>query len=136
MKRRALIVALIFAVCTAAAPRPALAHHAVQKVFDLTRPITVTGAITEVEWVNPHSYLSVEVKDVKGAAQQWTFELPGPATLRAAGLSSDNRSLKPGDVVTIDAFAAKDGTPAGFVYKVHTRDGRTFDLMNRDAHSR
>jgi DNA/RNA endonuclease YhcR with UshA esterase domain len=119
-----------------AAASPAAAHHAVQKVFDLNKPITVTGAITEVEWVNPHSYLSVAVKDAKGAAQHWTFELPGPAALRTAGLSSDNRTLKPGEVVTVDAIAAKDGTPNGFVYKLHTRDGRTFDLMNQDAHSR
>ena len=132
---RPLVSAFIGAMLAAAAV-PAWAHHAVQKVFDLNKPITVTGAITEVEWVNPHSYVTIDVKDAKGAAQQWTFELPGPAALRAAGLRSDNRTLKPGEMVTIDAIAAKDGTPAGFVYKLHTRDGRTFDLMNRDAHSR
>jgi len=134
MKARARVLALIVVGCTAVSPS-VLAHHAVQKVFDVTKPITVTGTLTEVEWLNPHSYITVEAKDAKGAVQQWIFELPGPAALRATGISVENHALKPGDLVTVDALAAKDGTPTGFVSTLHLRDGRTFDLTKRASHA-
>jgi hypothetical protein len=115
----------------------ALAHHAVQAVFDVNKPITVSGSITKVEWINPHSYISLDARDEKGAVQHWVFELAGPGALRQAGLSREDRGgLKPGDLVKIEGIAAKDGTTTGFLNKLYFPDGRVFVLANKDPYAR
>jgi len=115
----------------------ALAHHAVQAVFDVNKPITVSGSITKVEWINPHSYISLDAKDDKGAVQHWVFELAGPGALRQAGLSREDRGgLKPGDMVKIEGIAAKDGATTGFLNKLYFPDGRVFVLANKDPYAR
>lgn len=132
--RAAGAVALL--TCAVAAV-PASAHHAVRAVFDVNRPITVSGFITKVEWINPHSYISLDAKDDKGNVQHWTFELAGPGALRQAGLSrADRGGLKPGDTVTIEAIAAKDGSTTGFINKLHFPDGRVLVLANTDPYAR
>src|SRR3989449_6984818 len=65
---------------------PLLAHHSVQAQFDLNKPITLTGKITKVEWINPHSYLLMEVSDDK-------YEMAGPGALRKSGLR-DRKSTR------------------------------------------
>jgi hypothetical protein len=121
----------------AAAAIPAVAHHAVQTIFDLNKPITVTGSVTTVEWVNPHSYISVDVKGDKDAVQHWLFELPGSGGVRQlrAGLA-ERGGLKPGDIVTVEGIAAKDGTTTGFAYKLRLADGPSFDLSSTRLHAR
>jgi hypothetical protein len=91
--KRLLTCVLIGAALAAAIP--ASAHHAVQTVFDLNRPVTVTGSVTAVEWVNPHSYISIDVKGDKDVVQHWVFELPGSGGVRQlrAGLA-DRGGLK------------------------------------------
>jgi len=113
-----------------AAAMPAFAHHAVQSVFDVNKPITVSGSITKVEWTNPHSYISLDAKDDKGTVQHWVFELVGASVLQHVGLTSADRGLRPGEVVTVDAIAAKDGSTAGFVSKLRFADGRVFVPAN------
>jgi hypothetical protein len=106
---------------------PASAHHGVQAVFDVNKPITVSGSITQIEWINPHSYISLDAKDDKGKVQHWVFELAGPNALLQAGLTRENRGgLKPGDRVKIEGLAAKDGSTTGFLNKLYFADGRVF----------
>ena len=133
---RQLFGVLIGAAVIAAAI-PALAHHAVRTVFDLNKPVTVTGSITAVEWVNPHSYISIDVRGDKDAVQHWLFELPGSGGVRQlrAGLA-ERGGLKPGDIVTIEGIGAKDGTPTGFAYRLRVADGPTFDLSNKPSQAR
>jgi Family of unknown function (DUF6152) len=120
-----------------AAASPAVAHHAVQTVFDLNKPITVTGSVTTVEWVNPHSYISVDVRGDRDAIQHWVFELAGSGALKQLRASlADRGGLKPGDIVTIEGIGAKDGTPTGFAYRLRVADGPTFDLSNKQSHAR
>ena len=130
MKR--LLTNVLIGAAVAAAAVPASAHHAVQTVFDLNKPVTVTGSITAVEWVNPHSYISIDVKSGKDVVQHWLFELPGSNGVRQlrAGLT-ERGGLKPGDIVTIEGIAAKDGTTTGFAYKLRVADGPRFDLSKR-----
>jgi hypothetical protein len=111
-------------VLLSAAARPISAHHSVQGLFDLTKPIAVTGAITKVEWTNPHSYIDLDAKDEKGTVRHWVFELPGSSKLQRVGLTAADRSLSVGEVVTIEAIAARDGSPTGYVSKLHLPDGR------------
>jgi len=63
-------------VCTTA---PALGHHSFAAVFDATKPVEVTGTVTEVEWMNPHAWIHLDVENDKGEIEQWSFELGSPA---------------------------------------------------------
>ena len=106
---------------------PAFAHHSVQAEFDIHKQITVKGTVAKIEWINPHSYLTVNVTDADGKVQKWGFELGGPGALRRAGMSrADRGGLKPGDEVSIVALAAKDGSTNGFLQELLLPDGRVF----------
>lgn len=105
------------------------AHHSVQSQFDIHKTISISGTVAKIEWINPHSYLTVNVKDADGKVQKWAFELGGPAALRRAGLSrADRGGLKPGDQVTVTALAARDGSNSGFLQELKVSDGRVFKL--------
>ena len=105
----------------------ASAHHSVQAQFDIHKTFTVSGTVAKVEWINPHSYLTVNVKDADGKVQKWAFELGGPGALRRAGMSREDRGgLKPGDEVTASGLAAKDGSTSGFLQELKLADGRVF----------
>ena len=89
----------------------AWAHHSVQAQFDIHKTITISGTVAKMEFINPHSYLTLNVKDAEGKMQKWAFELGGPAALRRAGMSrADRGGLKPGDEVTAIGLAARDGS--------------------------
>ncbi len=103
------------------------AHHSVQAQFDIHKTFTVSGTVAKVEWINPHSYLTINVKDADGKVQKWAFELGGPGALRRAGMSREDRGgLKPGDEVTASGLAAKDGSTTGFLQELKLADGRVF----------
>jgi hypothetical protein len=103
------------------------AHHSVQSVFDIHKTITVTGTIAKVEWINPHSYITVNAKDASGNVQKWGFELGAQAALRRSGLSrADRGGIKPGDEVTIIAQPARDGSTNGIMREMKMADGRDF----------
>jgi Family of unknown function (DUF6152) len=104
---------------------PAYAHHSVQAEFDIHKSFTINGTIVKVEWINPHSYITVNVKDASGTSTRYGFELGGGGVLRRAGMSREDRGgLKPGDPVTIKALAAKDGSNNGFLQELTLPDGR------------
>jgi hypothetical protein len=106
---------------------PAAAHHSVQAQFDIHKTISLEGTVAKVEWINPHSYLTVNVKDADGKVTKWAFELGGAGTLRRAGMSREDRGgLKPGDQVTLSALAAKDGSNSGYLQELKLPDGRVF----------
>lgn len=103
----------------------AWAHHSVQAQFDVHKTVVVTGIVTKMEFINPHSYLTINVKDADGKVQKWAFELGGPGALRKAGLSrADRGGPKPGDEVTATALAARDGSTSGFLQQLKLADGR------------
>lgn len=103
------------------------AHHSVQSVFDIHKMITVSGTIAKVEWINPHSYITVNAKDASGNVQKWGFELGAQSSLRRAGLSrADRGGIKPGDEVTIIANPARDGSTNGIMKDMKMGDGREF----------
>jgi Family of unknown function (DUF6152) len=103
------------------------AHHSVQSQFDIHKTVTVSGTVSKIEWINPHSYLTINVKDANGTMQKWAFELGGAGALRRAGMSrADRGGLKPGDEVTATALAARDGSNSGFLQELKVGDGRTF----------
>jgi hypothetical protein len=112
---------------------PAFAHHSVQAVFDIHKTVTVSGTVAKVEWINPHSYLTVNVKGTDGQIQKWAFELGGQAALRRAGMSrADRGGLKAGDQVTVSALPARDGTTNGALRELKLADGRDFKFGGED----
>lgn len=115
----------------------AWAHHSVQAEFDLDKPVTVTGTVAKVEWINPHSYLYLDTKDPSGKVTHWAFEMAGPGALRKAGLSrADRGGMKPGDTVTVDAVRAKDGSDSGLIKDIKMPDGRVFTIWTQDPNAK
>lgn len=90
------------------AGQPIVAHHAFSAEFDLEKPIKLTGAVTRLDWTNPHAWFYVDVKDETGKVANWGFELASPNGLMRSGWT--RFSLKPGDVVTVEGTRAKNGS--------------------------
>jgi uncharacterized protein DUF6152 len=87
---------------------PLWAHHSITAEFDTSKSFTVKGTLTKIEWVNPHAYVYLESKDDKGVVSSYSFETGPPGNLRRSGVLRTMFSV--GDAVTIEAFAAKDGS--------------------------
>ena len=90
---------------------PAIAHHSFAAEFDAAKPIKLTGSVTKVEWMNPHTYFYIDVKDDKGQVTNWGLEMGSPNGLMRQGWTRN--SMKIGDVVTVEGSAAKDGSNIG-----------------------
>ena len=90
----------------------AAAHHAFAAEFDSKKPVTVEGVVTKARFVNPHSWIYLDVKNRDGSVTNWGFEFGTPSTLRNNGLSKD--AVSPGTAIKIDGFRAKNGGPYGY----------------------
>lgn len=113
-----------------ALPAGVVAHHSIQAQFDIYKTVQVTGTVARMEFINPHSYLTVNVKDAEGKVTKWAFEMTGLAGLRRAGLSrADRGGLKPGDELTVIAMPARDGSNSGLAQELKMGDGRVFKLL-------
>ena len=105
------------------------AHHSVSGQYDASRPLTLTGVISKVEWINPHIYLHLDVKDKDGAVTTWTLSTLPTAMMRRAGLTKESLQGQPGEVVTISAIAARDETKKlGWISKITYADGHHVQL--------
>ena len=93
------------------AARPVAAHHAFAAEFDADKPVKLTGAVTKVEWMNPHTWFYIDVTDEAGKVTNWGLEMGSPNGLMRAGWTRN--SMKIGDVVTVEASRAKNGTSNG-----------------------
>ena len=107
MKIRALAV-LVATMCVASA-MPVFAHHSFAAEFDAAKPVNLTGVVTKVEWMNPHTYFYVDVKDPKtGKVANWACEMGSPNGLTRQGWTRN--TLKVGMVVSFEGTQAKDGS--------------------------
>jgi hypothetical protein len=100
---------------------PLWAHHSFSLEFDATRQVTFQGVVTKVEWMNPHIYFYVDVKEGPSKVVNWTFESAGPTALERRGWNRN--TLKIGDRITVVGYRAKD-------HDVHVASAREVVLAN------
>src|SRR5215470_17533353 len=91
---------------------PLWAHHSFAAEYDNKKPINLKGAVTKVEWMNPHVYFYIDVRDEQtGKITNWALEMGAPAVIQRNGWTRN--SMKIGDLVIVDGSQAKDGSPHG-----------------------
>jgi hypothetical protein len=103
---------------------PVAAHHAFAAEFDITKPITLTGTVTKVEWTNPHIWIHLDVKGPDGHVVPWRAEGGAPNALYRIGWKKG--SLTVGQVVTVKGWVARDGSPTANANNVKLSDGTVF----------
>ena len=121
----AIMAMLVFAL-------PGLAHHSFAAEFDANKTVTIKGVVSKVDWVNPHIFIYVDVKDANGKTTTWALQSLPPLFFRGSGLTKDVLMSK--QEVTVTANPAKDGTQAyGFMTKLSYADGHVFSMSPADA---
>jgi hypothetical protein len=98
------------------------AHHAFAAEYDENKVVTVSGIVAKFEWTNPHALLYVDGRDAEGKAGSWKFEMGSPSGLEGRGWKRTD--LKNGDQITVDGYAAKDGSNVANARTVKFSDGR------------
>jgi Family of unknown function (DUF6152) len=88
---------------------PTLAHHSITGVYDSTKKIEISGTASKVDWINPHIYVYLDVKDATGNVQTWKFESIPVAMARKAGLTKE-KMMAPDQIVKVTGYPARNGT--------------------------
>ena len=103
---------------------PVLAHHAFSAEFDADRPMQLQGTVTKTEWINPHSWIHIEVKDDAGNVETWAIECGAPTALIRRGLNPN--SVPVGTELVVDGYGAKDGSNTANARDITLPDGSQF----------
>ena len=110
------------AFVVAAAAVPVIAHHSFAAEFDAKKPVKLRGVVTKMEWINPHSWIHIDVKTPDGKVEQWMVEGGAPNALLRRGWNKN--SLLPGTEILVEGFQAKDGANRANGRDITFPDGR------------
>lgn len=113
------------------AAAPVWAHHAFAAEFDAKKPIKLEGKVTKMEWINPHAWIHIDVKNQDGTVTNWMIEGGTPNTLLRRGFTKD--SLAVGTEVVVDGYQAKDGSNRANGRDITFTDGRKLFLGSAGA---
>ncbi|HUF72325.1 MAG TPA: DUF6152 family protein [Gammaproteobacteria bacterium] len=117
-----------FMLAIVAVPPPAIAHHSVTGQYDPEQRIALSGVIRKVDWINPHTYLHLEVTNDDGSTTNWRLESAPTAMLRKARITPD-MLMGGGAVVTVDVILARDGTEhLAWLYRIDYPGGHSYQL--------
>jgi len=120
--RTILVIAIGAGLGFLTATAPALAHHAFSAEFDSTKPVKLSGTITRMEWINPHSWLHLDVTQEDGSVESWMVEAGPAGVLVRRGWTKD--SVEPGTEVIVEGYQARDGSRRANGRDVTLPDGR------------
>jgi len=127
MKSKLSIIALAAGLLLGAAAS-AFAHHAFAAEFDSKKPVKLRGTVTKMEWINPHTWIYMDVKKDDGSVDEWMIEAGTPNTLLRRGFTRE--SLKAGTVVLVDGYQSKDGSLRANGRNLTLPNGQTLFLSN------
>ena len=129
MRKRLMIVMAGASLLLAAVP--VWAHHAFAAEFDAKKPVKLEGKVTKMEWINPHAWIHIDVKNTDGTVTSWMIEGGTPNTLLRRGFTKD--SLAIGTEVVVDGYQAKDGSLRANGRDITFTDGRKLFLGSNNA---
>src|SRR5215469_9955011 len=129
MRKRLMIVMAGASLLLAAVP--VWAHHAFAAEFDAKKPVKLEGKVTKMEWINPHAWIHIDVKNADGTVTAWMIEGGTPNTLLRRGFTKD--SLAIGTEVVVDGYQAKDGSFRANGRDITFTDGRKLFLGSNNA---
>ena len=104
------------------------AHHSPSAIFDMKKPVTLTGIMTKVDWVNPHIVMFMDVKGTDGAVVNWKFESNPPKWYSKVGVTRADFAEAIGQTVTVEIVAALDGSKYGYLHKITFPNGNKFSV--------
>jgi len=106
------------------------AHHSPSAEFDMSKRFTLAGTLTRVDWINPHIVINIDAKGEGGKMESWRFESNPPSWFRRVGVSRSEIARGIGQMVTVEAVRAKDGSLYGYMQKLTLADGTSWELVN------
>lgn len=127
MLKRATILAGVLAT-TLSLPLTVQAHHSFAAEFDAQKSVHLDGTVTQFSWVNPHSWIYMDVKKADGSVEHWKIEGGAPSLLLRRGWTKN--SVLPGTKIVVDGFQARDGALRANARQIVFPDGRKFDAAS------
>ncbi len=132
MHLRRLVFGVVVIAAVAALAMPARAHHSVSGQFDQSKPMELTGVISRIDWINPHIYIHLDVKDANGQVTTWALATLPTAMMRRSRITRESLSGRPGEIVKIHAAPARDGTKhLAWISRITYADGHFLQLAGQ-----